>query len=399
MSKQATVHRTVKSTLENIEFDPQFPLIQDLRVKARKRIPGFAYNYLAGGCNEENNLFDNTNDLRSIHLKPYYLRHYPGAELNAELFDQRYSVPFGIAPVGLQGMMWPNSPVILARAASKHNIPFILSTVSTSSIEEVGEMTEGRMWFQLYHPASDDLRDDLLQRAKDVGVKHLVVTADVPTFGYRPREFKSRLAMPPKMTLKNIMQVLSRPMWAMTTLRHGRPYFATVAKYMPVGMSMKQLGVFMKENFDGRMNPDKLAALRDKWSDKIILKGLASEEDAELCVKLGFDGIIISNHGGRQLDAGESSINALRRLVPKVGHEITLMVDGGFRSGPDVAKALAIGAKFVFMGRPFMYGVAAMGSKGGNHTISILKLQFQQVMEQLGCTTHKDLHEHLIRES
>ncbi len=383
------MHRKMKTDLKNIEFDSNYPSVSDLRKRAAGRIPGFAFDYLDGGCNDEINLRRNISDLDEVHLKPIYLSQYPGADLSVELFGKNYAVPVGIAPVGLQGLMWPNAPVILAKAAVKHELPFVISTVSTASIEEIGELTEGRAWFQLYHPATDALRDDLLRRAEDVGMDVLIVTADVPTFGYRPREFKSRLAMPPKMTFKNILQIMGKPRWAIETLRYGRPAFRTVMKYMPEGMGMRELGLFMKDNFDGRMNPDKLAALRDRWNGKIVLKGLASEEDAEMCIKLGFDGMVISNHGGRQLDAAESSIQTLKRLAPQFGDKITIMMDGGLRSGPDIARAIACGAKFTFMGRAWMYGVAALGAKGGDHTASILKLQYQQVMEQLGCQ-HSD---------
>jgi len=391
------MHRKMKTDLKNIEFDSNYPLVSDLRKRAVRRIPEFAFDYLDGGCNEEANLRCNSSDLDEVHLKPIYLSHYPGADLSVELFGRKYAVPVGIAPVGLQGLMWPDTPVILAKTAVKHEIPFVISTVSTASIEEIGELTEGKAWFQLYHPAADALRDDLLQRAEDVGMDVLIVTADVPTFGYRPREFKSRLAMPPKMTFRNVLQIMGKPRWAVETLRHGKPAFRTVMKYMSKGMGMRELGLFMKENFDGRMNPDKLAALRDKWKGKVVLKGLASEEDAEMCVKLGFDGMIVSNHGGRQLDAGESSIQTLKRLVPQFEDKITIMMDGGLRSGPDIARAIACGAKFTFMGRAWMYGVAALGKKGGDHTASILKLQFQQILEQLGCQNAHELPSRLIR--
>ncbi len=211
------MHRKMKTDLKNIEFDSNYPSVSDLRKRAAGRIPGFAFDYLDGGCNDEINLRRNISDLDEVHLKPIYLSQYPGADLSVELFGKNYAVPVGIAPVGLQGLMWPNAPVILAKAAVKHELPFVISTVSTASIEEIGELTEGRAWFQLYHPATDRLRDDLLRRAEDVGMDVLIVTADVPTFGYRPREFKSRLAMPPKMTFKNILQIIGKPRWAIET--------------------------------------------------------------------------------------------------------------------------------------------------------------------------------------
>ena len=396
MSKKESRLRNVKNIGFDLDFNPMYPLVEDLARKARARIPGFAYDYLAGGCNEELNLNKNSGDLNRIELEPRYLANYSGATMETSVFGKNYAAPFGVAPVGLQGLMWPNSPKILASAAFKANIPFVVSTVTSTSIESIAEITEGQAWYQLYHPASDSIRDDLLNRAQNSGIDTLVVTADVPTFGYRPREFKSGLAMPPRMTWRNVVQILGRPNWAIQTLKHGKPQFETVLPYMDRSLGMKQLGKFMKDNFDGRITHDKLSSLRDKWPGKLIVKGVASEADAETCVELGVDGIIISNHGGRQLDVGESSVNSLRHLAPIYRDKLTIMMDGGIRSGPDIARCLALGAEFMFMGRPFMLGVAALGQKGGDHVISIMKLQLLQVLQQLGCPDIEGLSRHLI---
>lgn len=381
----------------NLSYNPNYPSIDDLRERARQRIPRFAFEYLDGGCNEDVNLHKNTAELRDVELKPYYLADYAGADLRTELFGHTYDAPFGIAPVGLQGLMWPNAPEILARAAKEHNIPFVLSTVSTSSIERIGELTEGRFWFQLYHPADNALRDDILNRAEAAGCRVLVILCDVPTFGYRPRDIRNGLAMPPKMTLQNILQIMGKPHWALQTLLHGQPNFATMKKYMPKGLNIKQLGLYMNQTFSGRLNEAKIAPIRDRWKGKLLLKGVASEEDTAMAIRLGLDGIIVSNHGGRQLDAGESTIHALAPIVDHYKNRIKIMLDSGVRSGPDVARALASGAEFVFLGRSFMYGVAALGAAGGQHTIAILKTQLKQVMEQVCCDKVADLPRHLVR--
>lgn len=380
-----------------IKYNTSYPSVEDLIKKAKQKIPRFAFEYLDGGCNEDVNLYKNTAELRQVELKPYYLKPYTPPDMRTELFGHVYDVPFGIAPVGLQGLMWPNAPEILARAAFEHNIPFILSTVSTTSIERISELTEGGAWFQLYHPADKDIRDSIIKRAATANCPVLVLLCDVPSFGYRPRDIRNGLAMPPKMTLKNILQIMGKPEWAIKTLIHGQPAFATMKQYMPKGLNMKQLGVYMNKTFSGRLSEEKIKPIRDMWKGKIVLKGVASEEDTDMAIRLGLDGIIVSNHGGRQLDAGQSAIQSLHPIVERYKDKLTIMMDSGIRSGPDVARTLASGADFAFLGRTFMYSVAALGNEGGNHAISILKTQLQQVMEQLCCARIKDFSKHLVK--
>jgi L-lactate dehydrogenase (cytochrome) len=379
----------------DLNYNPNYASIPLLREKAKKRIPKFAFEYVDGGCNDEVNLQRNTAEIREIQLKPYYLRSFKGSSLKTNLFGVDYDAPFGIAPIGLQGLMWPRATEILAKAAFEHNIPFILSTVATADIETVAEITQGKAWFQLYHPKEDNLRDKLLERADAAGIKTLVILADVPTFGYRPKEIKNGLSIPPKMTLSNIRQILGSPNWALQTLRAGQPQFATMKPYIPKGLSLKHLGLFMNKTFNGRLNEEKVKALRDKWKGNLVIKGVATLEDAQKSIDWGLDGIIVSNHGGRQLDSGESTIKPLSRIAKEFKGKTTLMMDSGMRSGPDIANAIASGAEFTFMGRPFMYGVSALGKKGGQHTISILKIQLQQVLDQLCCERIEHLPNHL----
>lgn len=382
-----------------LSFNTKYPSVSDLREKAQKRIPRFAFEYLEGGCNDEINLERNITDLQNVELMPQYLQAHKHAEISTQLFGEHYDAPFGIAPIGLQSLMWPGSAEILARAAFRHNIPFILSTVSTSSIEKISEITEGKAWFQLYYPSEEQVRLDIIDRAEAAGCQVLVVLADVPTFGFRPKDIKNGLAMPPDMTIKKILQILGKPTWAIQTLRKGRPRFETLLPYMPKGLDMKNLGQHMDKMFDGRLTEDRIGPIRDKWKGKLIIKGVVSEQDTERAINMGVDGIIVSNHGGRQLDAGQSTIKPLINLAPKFGDKITIMMDGGIRSGPDVARSLACGSKFTFMGRPFMYGVGALGAKGGDQAISILKVQLIQIMEQLACEKVEDLPGHLIKSS
>lgn len=381
---------------KEIRINSKYPSVDDLRNRAKKRIPKFAFEYLDGGCNEDVNLHKNTAEIRDVELLPYYLSKHTGSSMKTELFGQVYDAPFGIAPVGLQGLMWPKAPEILAESAFEHNIPFILSTVTTSSIERISEITEGRAWFQLYHPTEDAVRNDIIKRAEAAECPVLVILADVPTFGFRPRDVRNGLAMPPKMSVKNILQILGKPNWAMQTLIHGQPNFETLKPYMPKGLDLAQLGKFMDRTFSGRLNEEKIRPIRDMWKGKLVIKGIANEADAESAIKLGLDGIIVSNHGGRQLDAGESTIKPLTRIAAKYGDQIKVMMDSGLRGGPDIARTMASGAEFTFLGRSFMYGVAALGAKGGDHTISLLKTELQQVMEQICCEEVKDFPNHLI---
>jgi L-lactate dehydrogenase (cytochrome) len=380
----------------NDVFNSQYPSIEHLREKARKRMPGFANDYLEGGCFSEVNLHRNTAEIREIQLRPYYLRDYAGSELKTSLFGKTYDAPFGISPIGLQGLMWPRATEILAKAAFEQNIPFTLSTVATASIETVAELTEGNFWFQLYHPSEDHLRDKILDRAEAAGCKTLIILADTPTLGYRPKEIRNGLSIPPQMSLRNVLQMTTHPTWSFSQLAAGIPEFKTMKPYMPKGLNMKHLGLFMNKTFSGRLTTDKIKAIRDRWKGNLVIKGVVNEEDAAKVVELGLDGIIASNHGGRQLDAGQSTIKPMTELAKTYGDKITMMIDSGLRSGSDVACAMASGAKFTFMGRSFMYGVCALGKQGGLHTITLMKRQLQQVMEQIGCERVTDFTNHLI---
>ena len=372
-------------------FNSKYPSTKDLRSLASKKIPTFAFEYLDGGCNEDVNITRNTSDIREIELIPNYIRKSFTPNLKTKLFDKVYDVPFGVAPIGLQGLIWPNSPNIIAEASKKYNSPFILSTVSTSDIETIAKITDGEAWFQLYYPSNKTIRNDILERAKNSGCEVLVLLCDVPTFGYRPKDIKNGLAMPPKMSLKNMLQILKCPEWAFKSLLNGKPNFETLKTYMRGKMNLRQLGRFMNDTFDGRLDEEKIKPIRDIWKGKIVLKGIASEIDIEKSISLGIDGIIVSNHGGRQLDAGSSTINSMISLVKKYEKRTTIMIDSGLRSGVDVARVMASGAKFCFLGRTFMYGVGALGNNGALHTFEMLKKQLNQVMIQIGCEKTSEL--------
>ena len=379
------------------QINYKYPSVDDLRSRAKAKIPKFAFEYLDGGCNNDVNLKKNPSRIREVELKPKYLVDYTPATLKTELFGHQYDAPFGISPIGLQGLMWPKSPEILAKAAFDHNIPFVLSTVTTASIESISEITEGRAWFQLYHPAEERVTKDILKRAEAAHCPVLVILADVPSFGYRPRDIRNGLSMPPKMTISNIISAMKRPHWALNTLINGQPSFETLKPYMPKNLNLNELATFMDATFSGRLDEDKIKRIRDLWKGKLVLKGAESIDDVEIAYRLGLDGVIISNHGGRQVDVGQATIDSLKSIAPIYKNKLKIMMDSGIRGGADVARVMAHGADFTFMGRTFMYGVSALGKQGGNHTISMLKAQLNQVMEQLSCADVHDLKDKLVK--
>lgn len=379
------------------QINYKYPSVDDLRSRAKAKIPKFAFEYLDGGCNNDVNLKKNTSRIREVELKPKYLVDYTPATLKTELFGHQYDAPFGISPIGLQGLMWPKSPEILAKAAFDHNIPFVLSTVTTASIESISEITEGRAWFQLYHPAEERVTKDILKRAEAAHCPVLVILADVPSFGYRPRDIRNGLSMPPKMTISNILSAMKRPHWALNTLINGQPSFETLKPYMPKNLNLNELATFMDATFSGRLDEDKIKRIRDLWKGKLVLKGAESIDDVEIAYRLGLDGVIISNHGGRQVDVGQATIDSLKSIAPIYKNKLKIMMDSGIRGGADVARVMAHGADFTFMGRTFMYGVSALGKQGGNHTIAMLKAQLNQVMEQLSCADVHDLKDKLVK--
>ena len=378
-------------------MDNRYPSVEDLRKLAKKRIPKFAFEYLDGGCNEDVNIKKNTERIRKIELKPEYLIDYKTANLKTELFGKNYDAPFGISPIGLQGLMWPKSPEILAKAAFDNNIPFILSTVTTSSIETISEITEGNAWFQLYHPAEEKVTADILKRAENAGCPVLVILADVPSFGYRPRDIRNGLSMPPKMSIKNIIEAIKRPQWLMETLKNGQPNFEILKPYMPKNLNLNQLAKFMDVTFSGRLDEEKIKKIRDNWKGKLVIKGVESIHDVEKAYNIGLDGIIVSNHGGRQVDVGQATIDSMNSIIPKYKNKIKIMMDSGIRGGADIARVMSCGADFCFLGRTFMYGVSALGKKGGTHTITMLKKQLTQIMEQFSCGEISDFQDKIIK--
>jgi len=369
--------------------------IADLKTRAKARIPKYAFEYLTGGCNQEVTLRQNRHALDRIYLEPKYLSTSQGANLETQIFSKIYSAPFGIAPLGLTGLIWPKAADFHARAAHNANIPYVLSTLSSTSIEQAAQCAGDNLWFQLYPPADLEIRADLLARAQAVGCQHLVVTIDVPAAGRRPRDIRNGLAVPPKIGVNSIAQSIIRPAWSLATVRHGLPEFASMMPYMKNVKNMRDIANYIRTSLKDVVDQKMLEQLRKDWPHKLIVKGVISVADAQRALQAGADGIIVSNHGGRQLDASRASISVLPEIVAAVGDKMVVMVDSGVESGPDIARFLAQGAQMVFAGRAFMYAVGAFAEPGAEHCIDLLRSELLQVLEQLRCPTPCQLADYL----
>lgn len=370
--------------------------VPDLKNRARKRIPGFAFDYVEGGCNHEAAVRRNRDALDAVLLRADYLAPYSPPDLSVELFGQKYAAPFGIAPLGLTGIVWPNASLMHARAAKKANIPYVLSTLSTSSIEDAAACAEDNFWFQLYPPADLAIRADLIKRAEATGCKNLVVTIDVAAAGHRPKDIKNGLAIPPKITAKSVFQSALRPSWSIATLKAGLPQFASILPYMENLSNIEDVANYVRNTLKDVVDEDMLKILRDSWKGNLIVKGINHPDDALRAVAAGADGLIVSNHGGRQLDAAQASVNNVASIRAAVPEHIVVMADSGVENGVDIARFLAQGASTVFSGRAFLYGVAAHGEQGAEHTIDILRDELQQVMSQLHCTRPEQVSQHKL---
>jgi len=359
----------------------KYPRVIDLINKATKRIPFFISEYLFSGTGNDKVAVANNNIFEDVFLIPKYLKGAVEVETEQTILGSKYGAPFGVAPIGSGGSIWPGAEIALAKMCTKKKIPYCLSSVASLSLEEISPHLEGNGWFQLYPPKDKVIRDDILKRASDAGFSVLVVTVDIPATSRRERVKKAGVTIPPKLNLKTFFQALLRPLWSIGTLLQGMPSFGTMTKYN--FLSQDELTKNWNE-MPRYIDWEYLSEIRSLWKGQIILKGILDEENAIKASKV-VDAIYLSNHGGRQIDLVPSPLQLLPNIRKKLGKDFPIIIDSGYLSGQDIAKALVLGADFVMLGRAFMIGVSALGKKGAEHVHYILHDELSNIMEQMCC--------------
>ncbi len=368
----------------------RYPSYDHLHRAAKKRLPKFSYDYVDGGTGPEVGKALNRDAIDAIKMAPRYVVERKPVNMKTELFGRTYQKPFGIAPMGLASLQWPQAELHFARAGKAADIPVTLSTACTVDIEQFAAAAGENAWYQLYPPKDEEVNDDLIKRAQDAGCKALMVTVDVPSRGWRPRDMYNGLAVPPRISAATIWNAAIRPYWSLATLASGLPHFKTLGKYSP-DKSMRGMADFVADQLGRPTSIERLKRIRDKWKGDLIIKGVMHPDDATAAIDMGYNGILVSNHGGRQLDAAPASIEVLPEIVDAVAGRATVMIDSGFTNGLDIMKALALGADFVFCGRVFMWGVAALGPSGPGHVADMLTNELELQMVQLGVSDIAEL--------
>jgi L-lactate dehydrogenase (cytochrome) len=361
--------------------------IEELRILAQKRVPRMFYDYADSGSWTESTYRANESDFQKIKLRQRVAVNMEGRSTATTMIGQKVAMPVAIAPTGLTGMQHADGEILAARAAKKFGIPFTLSTMSICSIEDVSKGTDGHpFWFQLYVMRDRDFIERLIERARAANCSALVITLDLQILGQRHKDLKNGLSAPPKLTLANLINIATKPRWAMGMLGTSRREFGNIVGHVKGVENMGSLSAWTAQQFDPRLNWGDVEWIKKRWGGKIILKGIQDVEDARLAVESGADAMIVSNHGGRQLDGAQSSIEALPAIVDAVGKQIEVHMDGGIRSGQDVLKARALGAQGTYIGRAFLYGLGAMGQPGVEKALQIIHNELDLTMAFCGRT-------------
>jgi len=358
--------------------------IEDLRVVAKRRVPRMFYDYADSGAWTEGTYRANESDFQKIKLRQRVAVNMEGRTLASTMIGQEVKMPVALAPTGMTGMQHADGEMLAAQAAEEFGVPFTLSTMSICSIEDVAQATRKPFWFQLYVMRDRRFVENLIDRAKAAGCSALVLTLDLQILGQRHKDIKNGLSAPPKPTLANLLNLALKPQWCLGMLGTQRRTFRNIVGHAQGVHDMSALASWTSEQFDPSLSWDDVAWIKARWGGKLILKGILDVEDARLAVASGADALIVSNHGGRQLDGAMSSIQALPAIVDAVGSQIEVWMDGGVRSGQDVLKAVALGARGVMIGRAFLYGLGAYGKAGVTRTLDILYNEMDTTMALCG---------------
>ncbi|MEN5276823.1 alpha-hydroxy acid oxidase [Brucella sp. TWI432] len=376
---------------------PNIVEIADLKRLAKRRVPKMFFDYADSGAWTESTYRANEADFAKIKLRQRVLVDMTNRSLETTMIGEKVSMPVAIAPTGLTGMQHADGEMLAAQAAEAFGVPFTLSTMSICSIEDVASVTKKPFWFQLYVMRDREFVKNLISRAKAAGCSALVLTLDLQILGQRHKDLRNGLSAPPKFTPKHIWQMATRPGWCIGMMGTQRRTFRNIAGHAKNVTDLSSLSVWTNEQFDPQLNWNDVAWIKEQWGGKLILKGILDVEDAQMAAKTGADAIIVSNHGGRQLDGAASSISMLKPIVDAVGDKIEVHMDGGIRSGQDVLKARALGAQGVFIGRPFLYGLGAMGKEGVTLALEIIRKELDITMALCGKRNIDDIDHSIIK--
>ena len=358
--------------------------IDDLKRRARRRVPKMFFDYADSGAWTEGTYRANEEDFARIKLRQRVLVDMTNRSLESTMIGEKVSMPVALAPTGLTGMQHADGEMLAAQAAEEFGVPFTLSTMSICSIEDVASVTKKPFWFQLYVMRDRDFVFNLIDRAKAAGCSALVLTLDLQILGQRHKDLRNGLSAPPKFTPKHIWQMATRPHWCRGMMGTQRRTFRNIAGHAKGVTDLSSLSVWTAEQFDPKLSWKDVKWIKERWGGKLILKGILDREDAEMAAKTGADAIIVSNHGGRQLDGAPSSISVLEEIADAVGDRVEIHMDGGIRSGQDVLKALCLGAKGTYIGRPFLYGLGAGGKAGVTQALEIIRRELDLTMALCG---------------